>query len=293
MGTLISGLNDYRRQVGQEFWVGSAIPACRTHPLHGLLLQDPYTHRAFHKPRGYAGDAIMLDFIYQGVTPDGTTALGQAIFKETTSSSNARSVLARRDLLARRIDEVAESVDRPAILSIACGHLREAQRARSVCQGVRGAFFALDQDAESLATVAREQSGNRVQTVHSSVAALLRGELPVPPLHFVYAAGLFDYLSDALAERLAARMFQMLAPGHSLLIGNFAPDNPGPGYLEAFMDWQLVYRDEQQMENLARRIPGAAIASRSVFRDPYQNVVYLELTRRCDHPARGQSFLLA
>src|SRR5215471_14831280 len=39
--------------------------ACQTHPLHRMALEDPFTERAFSKPRGYAGDAVMLDYIYR------------------------------------------------------------------------------------------------------------------------------------------------------------------------------------------------------------------------------------
>ena len=38
--------------------------ACLNHPIRDLLHQDPFTYRAFAKPRGYAGDAVMMDYIY-------------------------------------------------------------------------------------------------------------------------------------------------------------------------------------------------------------------------------------
>ena len=34
------------------------------HAVRDLLLNDPFTYRAFAKPRGYAGDAVMMDYIY-------------------------------------------------------------------------------------------------------------------------------------------------------------------------------------------------------------------------------------
>jgi len=39
--------------------------ACQDHPIAKIILEDPYVRRAFDKPRGYAGDAVMLDFIYK------------------------------------------------------------------------------------------------------------------------------------------------------------------------------------------------------------------------------------
>ena len=51
----------------------------------------------------------------------------------------------------------------------------------------------------------------------------------------IYAAGLYDYLGDAIAIQLTSRLLQMLAPGGGgrLLIANFNPDLRDIGYLEA------------------------------------------------------------
>ncbi len=46
-----------------------------------------------------------------------------------------------------------------------------------------------------------------------------------------------------------------LAFGGMLLIANFTPDSHGRGYMEAFMDWQLIYRDESQLYSLAAEGP--------------------------------------
>src|SRR3954468_18697149 len=38
---------------------------CKSHPMAKFVLEDPYSRRAHDKPRGYAGDAVMLDYIYR------------------------------------------------------------------------------------------------------------------------------------------------------------------------------------------------------------------------------------
>ena len=73
---------------------------CAGHALHALVQQDPYTHRAATKPRGYAGDAVMMDFIYGGEAPAGTSPLGRRVFAATTRVSMGLSVLYGR-LLGR------------------------------------------------------------------------------------------------------------------------------------------------------------------------------------------------
>ena len=98
-------------------------------------------------------------------------------------------------------------------------------------------------------------------------------------MDLVYAAGLFDYLPDSLARRLTRRMFEMLRPDGRLLLANFAPDSAGREYMEAFMHWNLIYRDEDEVEALAVGLPAERISARRVFRDFAGNIVYLDIRR--------------
>jgi len=279
MTTLVDELRIARKAMSQEEWIKEATPACRNHPLHALLLQDPYTRRAFEKPRGYAGDAEMIDFIYFGTPPEGTTPLGREVFRATARGPNALSVVERRDLFAEAIDATSRRTKTPAILSVGCGHLREGQVARSVHAGWAGTLYALDQDALSLAVVEQEQALHGVRTICCQIGPLLRGQPRLTNLDLIYASGLFDYLPDSLAARLTRSLFGMLGPGGRVVIANFVPDNHGRGYMEAFMDWQLLYRDEAGLEALADTLPRDQVAERRVYRDVHRNIVFLELAR--------------
>jgi SAM-dependent methyltransferase len=260
-------------------WLQDVVAPCRSHRLHALLLQDPYTARAWRKPRGYAGDAEMLDYVYGGTAPAGTTAEGLAVFRGTTGGPNGRSVVHRRDWLAARIDEIAAGRSGTRVLSIACGHLREGARSRAVAEGRVTDFVGVDQDALSLAVAERDNRFQGVRFVNARVMDLVRGERAFEGFGFVYAAGLFDYLPADLARRLLVTMLHALRPGGWLLVGNFTPDNHGRGYMECFMDWQLLCRDEAALEDLRVSVPAHEVAAHRLYRDPGRNVVYLELQR--------------
>src|SRR4051794_26007505 len=53
-----------RRREGEPAGWPAFARGCLDHPLRNLLHEDPFTFRAFSKPRGYAGDAVMMDYIY-------------------------------------------------------------------------------------------------------------------------------------------------------------------------------------------------------------------------------------
>lgn len=255
---------------------------CRAHPLHALVLQDPFTHRAVTKPRGYAGDAVMMDFIYDGTPPAGTSAVGADVFRATTRAGMGLSVRYRRQLLRSLIDDTVVRHERPRVLSVAAGHCRELQGSLVEAPGFAGEFIALDQDPLSCQEIAREHAGRPVRVVNQGVRELAgssQGSVLADELgrfDLIYSAGLYDYLPDALARRLTRRLLAMLRPGGRVLIANFVPGGSGRGYMELFMDWTLVLRTEAQMRELAE---AAGAAHASTFADPPRNVVYAELWR--------------
>ncbi len=249
---------------------------CRAHPLHALVQQDPFTHRAASKPRGYAGDAVMMDYIYTATPPEGTSAVGRDVFAATTRAGMGLSVVYRRHLLRSLIDDTVVLHEKPRMLSVASGHCRELQGSLATHPAFAGEFVALDQDPLSCAEVQACHAGGRVTVVNQGVRELASGPLgeQLGQFDLIYSAGLYDYLPDGLARRLTRRLLQMLRPGGRLLIANFVPGGSGRGYMELFMDWTLILRNEAAMQALAQ---AAGAAASTTFHDPHRNVVYAEL----------------
>ncbi|MDX2039689.1 MAG: class I SAM-dependent methyltransferase [Acidobacteriota bacterium] len=281
MSELITGLHGIRRRTSANEWSEFAKQGCLNHPIKSLVHQDPMTRRAFEKPRGYAGDAELLDLIY-GLrpVPAETTSVGAAIYGFTVQASGTSAVRVRRDMLAAKIDEVADEIENPRILAVACGHLREAQKSKAVAAGRVGDFYALDQDKVSLELVAREQSANGITPVHGSVKTLLKGETTFSNLDFVYSTGLYDYLPQPVAISLTNKLFDMLRPGGRLVVANFLPDVVSLGYMETFMGWPLIYRNDEEMADIAVNLPAGQVAAEQVYHDAHEHVVFLEVKKR-------------
>jgi len=222
----------------------------------------------------------MLDYVYEQSAPAGTSARGAWVFAQTTGSSCGASVRERKRLLADLIDHHARVRPGARILSVGSGHLREAQSCQALRGGGLAEVVAVDQDLESLSVVQAEQGRHGVVARRLSIKQLATAPQPdLGEFDLVYSAGVFDYLPDLLASRLMAAMFGMLRPGGSMMVANFVPANAGAGYMEAFMDWRLLYRDPDDLARLlaAAKLPGAPQGR--IFLDRPGNVAYLQVQR--------------
>ena len=282
-GQIAAGLDDLfddlsvRLEDEPETWPEYAR-ACLNHPICDLLHQDPFTYRAFSKPRGYAGDAVMMDYIY-GLdearhAAREATPLGRAIFQYMDTRPSARAVRYRRQLIAELIDRTA-CRGGSRVFALAAGHLREVEISDAVRTGKVDDFVALDQDEASLAVIARDYARLGVRTINGSVRQILSGKANPGQFDFVYAAGLFDYLSAPAASALTCRMFEMTRPGGLMLIPNFLAGARDSGYMEAFMDWHLIYRDHADMQGLVDGLPSNAVAECEIFDDDDDTITFL------------------
>ena len=285
MDQLMGGLDQLRQAWPWAEWRHFATVIVREHPLCRLIHEDPFTRRAFEKPRGYPGDAALLDDVYDGVNaiarlPATTSSLGRSLFTYTTATPTCRAVCARRDLLTQTVDTIARNVQNARILAVAAGHLREAQQSQALRDGAIGAWVALDQDATSLQIACQaDPAGAVIQTVPASIQDVLRNKVTLGSFDLIYTAGLYDYLVQPIARKLTHQLFAILRPGGRLLIGNVVANMPGAAYMEAYMDWWLTYRTSHDMCELMRALPANVVGSQRVFDEEQRQILFLELTK--------------
>jgi hypothetical protein len=247
--------------------------ACQSHLLHDLIMRDPYSRRAFEKPRRYAGDAEMLDYIYKAQVLD-LDAKAFTIHCATTRLPNGQSILWRQEYLARLIASAASKFADLRVLSIASGHMRELDYLRVISDRRDFSITALDQDGLSLATSLRDNAGYTIEALNKSILHIIKGGLSGRDFELVYAAGLYYYLNDKVAVSLASAAYRHIVPGGQLSIGNFSKDNQGRGFMVGLMDWELILRSEAEIEAILRKAcPGADIR---ILRDPPGSIVYGE-----------------
>jgi extracellular factor (EF) 3-hydroxypalmitic acid methyl ester biosynthesis protein len=279
-------LNSMRSYVSENAWKQFAAEECRHHPLMQLMQQDPLTARAFTKPRGYAGDAVMMDLLYAAEDCydlpelEGISELGRQIYEYQLQTPTAKAVRARRHIISEKVDDLARRTSGAHILSLACGHLREANECPALLEGRIGRYLAIDQDKESLAVVEREVGTLGVETLAASVRDVLKGNIHLTGFDMVYATGLYDYLLEPVAQHLCEMFFDMLNPGGRFLIANFLPGISNVGYMETFMDWWLIYRTKEELLRLAETLPEKQVEAIDLFVEENKNIVFLEVSRK-------------
>jgi hypothetical protein len=279
MGVLRTSLRELRSHLPSDEWMTVGEQA-RQHPLHRLLLESPFTRRAYQKPRGYAGDAVLMDWIYGLARPDDDLSpLGGMLYGYEFDSPCFQSVRTRRAVLAREIDTVAAARPGARVLAVASGHLREIEWSRAARSGAV-TIMALDQDGDSLACVDQAYGGYPVSTMRATVGDLLRRSPHLTDIDLAYAAGLYDYLPEDLGRTLTTALFRRLAPGGRLLIANFTPATQDAAFMETFMDWRLIYRTPAEVRALAGGIPSADIGAIEQFCDENRHVTYMRVTKR-------------
>ncbi|MFB9979702.1 class I SAM-dependent methyltransferase [Mesorhizobium kowhaii] len=281
---LMSYLNATRSKVHPDVWQ-ALIPVVQNHPVLEYFLEDPLTRWSFSKPRGYSGDAELLDYIYcdphVAETVANASEIGKALYTHTQDVPSCVAARERRDLLTRYVDETATKTGpQTEVLAIAAGHLREANRSAALAEGRLKRWVALDQDPQSVGLIARDFQGTAVEAIDGSVRTVLTRGHKLGKFDLIYASGLYDYLAHNVAVKLTKTCLQMLKPNGTFLFANYAEGNPDAGYRETFMDWVLLLRSEVDMWNIVNASVDRNAVDAQVFFGENRNVLYAVIEKR-------------
>ena len=283
-----------------------------------VVQEAPFYWRIVHKPNGYAGDADMMNFIYQNQY-EGETPFGMLLHKHALSTKACQSVRNRKTYLFGQILQKG----RGNILSLAAGPAKEINDVLKTTQGKQYRFLALDHDMETLKKFSSSNSNpcfkyalvNAFQIISSNyltarprpfaerfcsprrdfegLRALISpikyelDYLKKEEYDLVYSSGLYDYimtfpLDDSKGTvALTRNLFNLVKPGGTLIVGNFNHNNPRDlrFIMEYVYDWRLIYRSERDMLEFARSIPEKEIKSIRVEREPLEINYFLKIEK--------------
>lgn len=258
--------------------------------IHPLILRAPFVYRTFAKPLGYAGDYEMVNQIL-GDPRQGPSTYFQLVNYMFLQAGVAVAHRNRIDILRDRLDDFAlraVQAGRPMrVLNVGCGPAVEIQRfARDNPHSDRLEFVLVDFSEETLEYTrqcleeASRPTGRKLNLTlqHESVNQLLKRAArsqrvaPEESFDYVYCAGLFDYLSDKVCTRLVEYFISRSRVGARILVTNVHSSNPERNWMEHFLEWYLIYRDEAA---LLRAMP-QGLKDVKTYTDPIGVNVFLE-----------------
>lgn len=229
------------------------------------FMRSRFAERAYYKPRGYAGDFMMMEMIYRK-EPEGDGKLGKLMDGWCLTTAPARAVRERRillrDLLRGLSEERKEQEESICIMNLACGSNRELFDFLAACDYTnRIAAICIDADRKAL-----EYTNQNVNVIPHAASIRLMNDNVVKwslgrvrhhfgPQDIIYSSGLTDYLDDRLFIALVNKCHEHLKPGGTLIIGNFGNENENRVFMDHILQWKLIHRDGNELRALFARSP--------------------------------------
>ncbi len=197
IGAMMSNLQLQRNLSSEDGWRNKIVSGVRGHSVYPVLLEDPFVRHSARRPRGYPGDAELLDYVYGsanvGPMIDSASGLGRQLNKFHTHTPPAAAVRNRLRITAAEVDRMAAAGERPQVLSIACGHLREASLLCSLHNRALGRLVGVDQDPLSVEQARRDWGHLGVDVRRCDARTIIHHGLDtLGNFDFIYTLGLYD-----------------------------------------------------------------------------------------------------
>lgn len=224
------------------------------------FMRSRFAERAYYKPRGYAGDYLMMEMIYRN-EPEGDGKLGNIMDSWCLDTEAAKAVRGRRKFLRERLDILsrarAKKGDSTRIMNLACGPTRELFDFLATCD-YSDHIVALNIDADLQAL---EYTNHTVNVIpHSASIRLMNDNVVRWALgrirhnfglqDIIYSAGLADYLDDRILLALINRCYDHLDWGGTLIIGNFGNRNKHKTFLDQILQWKIIHRNAEDLQEI-------------------------------------------
>jgi len=223
--------------------------------------ESPLHQRTRKKPLGYAGDFLLIDWIYtQKISGNGAGRFYDEMFHRYEASIAVRN---RKDFFISKCREFAESNrNKVDVLDIGCGSCRDIIEAHNICDnGTRFYYHCVDHEKEAIHYARNLLKGTGVEErvfLDCRNAFHFRSD---KMYDLIWSAGIFDYLDNRSAAVLIKRLWRNLKSDGQMIFGNFSPKNPTRKGMELIGKWYLIHRSAHDLIMLCEN---ASIPYRSI-----------------------------
>ena len=228
------------------------------------FMRSRFAERAYFKPKGYAGDFLMMEHIYANI-PKGEGRLGEIIDGFCLQRPGSLAIRGRRVLLRDQLMQLSGAIvaggNRVRIMNLACGPNRELfDFLADFDQSEAVEALCVDIDSEALqytnqhVNIFPHRASIRLMSENVIKWSLGRVTHHIDPQDIIYSAGLCDYLDPRLFRALVTQCYNHLKPGGTLLLGNFT-SYPDAIFLDKLLKWELIYRNSEELKELFAPTP--------------------------------------
>ena len=283
-----------------------------------MFKEAPYYNRIINKPQGYAGDAEMMNIIYRNAF-EGETPFGMFLHKQAVLCGACQAVRNRREIMKEEILKrpggnilnlgAGSAMEIKDVLDVDLEHKYSFHALDHDITSLKLTLSLIDDSRlkYSIANALRIMNGHyliitpRKKVLHfchpqndfngmKKISSIFKYKISKLKTRydFAYSVGLPDYIrDDSNPEKgisgLTKNLFKLIKSGGSLIMGNFSDKNPLDikFVMEYICDWNLIYRNKQQLLDFTKAIPEEKIkGSPKIFEDKTGINMFLKIDKK-------------
>lgn len=254
--------------------------------IGNLMYQSISAKRALDKPRGYPGDYLVLEMVYNNVSfTDDLKYFLDVYFLDMLPYTIA--VRNRKDTMRQILEDcICNSKKNLSILNLACGSCREIRELIPNIKELKNniAFTLVDHDEEALNFSKEALTGNlntiRFDFKKENVLELMRNPNTMEKQDIVYSIGLADYLPDKILIKFIKFSTSLLNAKGKFIIAFKNRAKHEPMSLDWFCDWHFIPRNREDGLRVVENSVNFADYSLEIMQEKSGIVFFLILTKK-------------
>jgi len=255
-----------------------------------LAYKGDVVRRAFEKPRGYPGDYLMIEAVYDNKSL--SKGIGSSCDTYFLNDRYASAVRSRKDLMRHKLIDFIPNCNSAYvnILNIACGSCREIVEILSSksMSDKKVKFTLVDHDEEALLFSEKKLAlckpkkvgleflehdvSNYIKEQDKYIGILSKQDL-------VYSIGLADYLPDRIFKKLIYFCFQLLKPKGSIVLAHKDKDAYKPISTDWWCDWTFYSRNEDKLLHIINEC-GISNFDLTTEREKSKTIIFITITKK-------------
>ena len=235
--------------------------------------------RALDKPRGYPGDYMMLEYIYDDKAV--STGLGMYFDMGFLRSRLTTAVRDRKSMLRDILQNIIKNGNKLNILNLASGSCREIRELGPDSLRNISKLTCIDFDSEALNYSKSKMSDINTSFLQKDLVDIVKkgDKTLIENCDLIYSIGLIDYFPDRMLSKLISLILSGMKSGSKCVLTIKDVDQYKPIQEDWLTDWKFVPRTEENIVSLIKKanIPDIDI---SLSRDKSKIIIFIEITKK-------------